>query len=167
MSKEWIGPGAQLLGNAGKIVSGISAASATSRQAKNAVDQIMANSRIGVMQTQRKARQVEGKQRAITAGSGLAVSGTNDTPIEVMMDSANQAQLEIELIKRNALIEAENVKQRAGYARANALSTVTEGFGNLSVWSMQNETLLNELWRKAAGGKYHGDIHEEDMAGIY
>lgn len=165
MSKELIAPGAQLLGSAGKIISGISSSSAVSRQAKSAVNQIMANSRIGVMQTQRQARQVEGKQRAVTAGAGLVPDGT---PLEVMMDSANQAQLQIELIKRNALIEAENVKQRAAYARANALSAVTTGFGELGVLAMKNETLINELWRKATGGeKYHGDIHEEDMAGIY
>jgi hypothetical protein len=168
MSKEWIGPGAQLIGQAGKVFSGISAASAISGEAKTAANNAMASAGIGMRQTKRQADRVAGKQKAITAASGLAVSGTNDTPIEVMMDSAKQAQLQIELIKRNGMIDAEAAKQRGRLAKAAAMGKVTEGFGGMSIWALQNETLINELIRKATGGGANPyDIHDADMAGIY
>ena len=168
MSKEWIGPGAQLIGSAGKAYSGIAASSGIADQAKAAAGQALESAGVGMRQTRKRARFVEGKQRAITAASGLAVSGTNDSPIEVMMESAREAQLQIELIKRNGQIEAEAIKQRGRLAQAAALSKTTEGFGEMSIWALKNKNLLQELWDKANGGGANPyDLHDQDMAGIY
>ena len=161
MSSDYIGPGfLKFIGSAGKILSSARAGSANEDIANVAAKQRLISGKVEVSQIRRQGAQVTGKQRAITAASGLASSGT---PMEIMLDSANQAELEVELAKRSAKIEANAIRSRGALAAQKARRGIAKGIEELGTLALRHfaspearaheaqQTTLQDLWEKANG----------------
>lgn len=72
-----------------------------------------------------QGRRVIGKQRAIAGASGLAT--TSGTPLDIMLESAKQAELEALSAQYESESRARNLSMRGQYAKRGAGSAIAQG----------------------------------------
>jgi hypothetical protein len=122
-----------VVGAIGSIVSAQASASATNAQAA-AYERQAALERqqaaFNASQQQDKAVSLISKQRTAMLASGVSLSGT---PTDVLIDTTNQTDLDVQAIKYNGEIKAQNFEAQAGALRAKASAQQTAGaFGAIS-----------------------------------
>ncbi len=82
----------------------------------------------GIFESQRERerhRRVEGEQRAAYLSSGVALEGT---PSDVIVDSGQENQIDIEAIKYGAQVREDNARFSAQMAGRNASNAMAGGF---------------------------------------
>lgn len=139
----------QVVGQAGSAVAGSQASSANQRFAKVEAQQAIINAGIEERQSRRRAAQILSKQQAIAAASGLDTS--SGTPLEVMLDSARQAEEEALLIRAGGEAKARAIKAGAALESSRASSAAFGGLAGAGLTLAQNRSVLGDLWRAATG----------------
>jgi hypothetical protein len=71
------------------------------------------------------AKRTIGKQRAIIGASGLDT--TSGTPLDIMLESAKQAELEALMVEANSERKARGLKYQSNIAKRGASNAITEG----------------------------------------
>lgn len=112
---------------AGTLYSGISQAQASRAQAAQASRQAQIERDRGLFESQRERerhRRIAGQQRAGFLASGVALEGS---PTDVIIDSGQENQIDIEAIKYGARIREDNLRFSAQVARRNASQSLAGG----------------------------------------
>ena len=153
-----IGPAIKLVGQAGSMAASSRAGSFNKRASDVAARQRLIAGDVRAGQIGRAGRQVEGKQRAGIGAAGLVPSGT---PEQIMLDSAMQADLEIQLARKGAQIEANALRTRGAIAQRVARGNVAAGIAKIGeIFSDKKVTTwLEDLWLKAKGDVVPGFVH--------
>ena len=107
-----------------------------------------AQARTEEAQSRRRSAMVMGKQRAIAAASG--VDTTTGTPLEVALDSAEQAELEALNIRYTGKMRRYGREQEAAGYRGQAVGSIFEGGARLGTLGAQpgNQSMLSEWWKR-------------------
>lgn len=95
-------------GTVGKTISGIQTSRAQSKAARAEAGSIRESAAFEEAQFRKRAAQVLAKQRAIGAASGIDIS--SGSPLAVMLDTAREAELEAQAIRRSGEIGVEGKK---------------------------------------------------------
>ncbi len=112
---------------AGTLYSGISQAQAARAQAAQFERQAQIERDRGLFESQRERerhRRIAGLQRASFLASGVALEGS---PVDVVVDSALENQIDIEAIKYGARLREDNYRFSAQTARRNASQSLVGG----------------------------------------
>jgi hypothetical protein len=122
-----------VVGAAGSLMSGMMAAQASQQQA-NAYARQAALERqqaaFNADQQEAKAIKLISSQRTAFLGAGVSLAGT---PTDVLVDTTNQTDLDVQAIKYNGEIKAQNFEMQAAALRTKAEGQQIGGvFGALS-----------------------------------
>ena len=113
---------------AGTMFSAMSQAQAARSQAAQFERQAQIERDRGIFESQRERerhRRVAGEQRAAFLASGVALEGS---PTDVIVDSGQENEIDIEAIKYGARIREDNYRFSAQMARHNARQEMVGGF---------------------------------------
>lgn len=131
-----IATGLSLAGTAGATVSGVQSSIAQSKAAKAEAKSIRESAAFEEAQFRKRAQTLLAKQRAIGAGAGLDIS--SGSPLAIMLDSAREAEIEAQSIRRSGEIGAEGKKFESRLARGRipgqVFGGVARGGSILSQW---------------------------------
>jgi hypothetical protein len=122
-----------VIGAIGSIASAQASANATNAQAaayerQAALERQQAN--YNADQQQSKAIKLISSQRSAMLAAGVSLQGT---PTDVLVDTTQQTNLDVQAIRYNGEIKAQNFESQAGALRAKASAQETAGaFGAIS-----------------------------------
>lgn len=139
----------QVVGQAGSMVAGSQASEANIRAARAEADQAIFNAGIEEKASRRRATQILAKQRAIGAASGLDTS--SGSPLEIMLDSARQAEEEALTIRMGGVMKANVAKYKGYLAGQSGTANMFGGLAGIGATLASNKSILGDLWTKATG----------------
>lgn len=117
--------------------------------AKANAKQAIVNARFEEQQSRRQAQRILAKQRAIGAASGIDTS--SGSFLELMLDSAREAEEEALTIRQGGRIQANQARYAGAVAKSRALGDTLGGFGRLGGAVTAHRSVLGDLWTKAKG----------------
>lgn len=120
-----IGTGLALGGTALSALSGVRSAEAGRQAAKAEAKQAEISAGIEERQARRRAAEIIGKQQNIAAGAGL--STTTGSPLEFMLDSAREAEIEAQNIRYGSSLRQRRSLYEAGLSSGRKAGVIGEG----------------------------------------
>ena len=139
----------QVIGQAGSAVAGSQASSANAKADRAEAKQAIINASIEEQQSRRRSRQILAKQEAKGAAAGVDVS--SGSPLEVMLDSARQAEEEALLLRMGGKIRSNSALMRAQLESQKGTSSILGGIAGIGGTLAANKSILGDLWSKASG----------------
>lgn len=144
---EYIGPAMQVAGTIGSTIAGRQATSANQDNAKVEAQQAVINAGIEENKSRRNAERVLAKQRAMGAAAGVDTS--SGTTLEVLLDSARQAEDEALTIRAGGQMKANAAKYKGYLAGQKGNAELLGGLASLGGIVANNKSILGDLWTKA------------------
>ena len=116
---------ANLTGTIGQSVAGARAASTAQDVASAEAQSELVAGDYNANLSRQQSRRVIGKQRAIIGASGLDT--TSGTPLDIMLESARQAELEALAIQQQSRSRADSLKMKGKIAGRGAFNETAKG----------------------------------------
>ena len=165
---DYVGPIMQLAGTVGSTVAGQQASSANQANAKLEAQQAIINAGIEENRSRRNADRILAKQRAIGAAAGIDTS--SGTSLEVLLDSARQAEEEALTLRAGGQMKANLARYKGQIAGQKGTADLFGGLASTGAILANNKSILGDLWTKAKGtygGGYSGTWASSVPAGKY
>lgn len=136
------------IGTIGQVVTGIASASRNARAATEEGKAEMAQARTAEEQSRRRSAMIMGKQQAQAAAAGLDT--TTGTPLDIALDSAQQAELEALNIRYQGKLAKYGKDQQAAGYRAQIPGYIFGGAANLGAQFAQpgNQSMLSQWFKR-------------------
>ena len=117
--------GAQLVGTASQTIAGVRASRAEAKSLKNEAQSELLAGEYNASLVRNRAAYQAGRSRSVGAASGVDIS--SGTPLDVMLESAKQAELDALAERYQANVKAQALKTKGKIAQGQILPQIGTG----------------------------------------